>query len=101
MNPISVAVAFAIIWMCVFFIVLPIGIRGRWESEDDGVEGAESGAPSNPRLALRVAVTTGITVALTAVFVVAAQAGLFDPQNWPSFDLYNPTPGEEGTARLP
>ncbi len=67
MNPAGAVVVFVIIWWTVFFAVLPWGVRGRWESEDDGVKGAEPGAPVTPDLKKKLLWTTGITAVLWAI----------------------------------
>lgn len=67
MNPAGAVVVFVIIWWTVFFAVLPWGVRGRWESEDDGVKGAEPGAPVTPDLKKKLLWTTGIALVLWAV----------------------------------
>lgn len=67
MNPAGAVVVFVIIWWTVFFAVLPWGVRGRWESEDDGVKGAEPGAPVTPDLKKKLLWTTGITLVLWAI----------------------------------
>ncbi len=50
---------YVIIWWLVMFMVLPWGVR-RIEPEDLG-EGDDPGAPENPRMLMKVAVTTGIS----------------------------------------
>ena len=57
-------------WM-VFFMVLPWGVR----RQDDPEPGHEAGAPENPRLWLKVAVTTGIAIVITALAWVAVDLG--------------------------
>ena len=68
MDFVGGVVAFLIIWVVVLFVVLPFGVRQPGETE----EGHMPGAPDNPRIGLRFAVTTGITAVLWAVlyFVV-------------------------------
>jgi predicted secreted protein len=50
---------YVIIWWLVMFMVLPWGVR-RIEPEDLG-EGDDPGAPENPRMLMKVAVTTAIS----------------------------------------
>ncbi len=50
---------YVIIWWLVMFMVLPWGVR-RIESEDLR-EGDDPGAPENPRMLMKVAVTTGVS----------------------------------------
>ncbi|MDD9915312.1 MAG: DUF1467 family protein [Rhodospirillaceae bacterium] len=58
-------------WWMVFFMVLPWGVR----RQDDPEPGHEAGAPENPRLWLKVAVTTGIAIVITALAWVAVDLG--------------------------
>ncbi|MEQ8935954.1 MAG: DUF1467 family protein [Amphiplicatus sp.] len=67
MNPAGAVVVFVIIWWTVLFAVLPWGVRGRWESDDDGVRGAEPGAPVKPDLKKKLLWTTGITAVLWTI----------------------------------
>ena len=50
---------YAIIWWLVMFMVLPWGVR-RIEPEDLR-EGDDPGAPANPNMLIKVAVTTGVS----------------------------------------
>ena len=43
MNIAGAVVTFLITWWTVFLAVLPLGVRSRWESEADGVTGADPG----------------------------------------------------------
>ncbi len=56
------AVVFVIIWWCVFFMVLPWGVRVPEAPE----KGHATSAPMRPRLGLKAAVTTGISLLLWA-----------------------------------
>ncbi len=56
------AVVFVIIWWCVFFMVLPWGVRVPEAPE----KGHATSAPMRPRLVLKAAVTTGISLVLWA-----------------------------------
>lgn len=78
MNPAGAAVIFILIWWSVFFAVLPWGVRGRWESEDDGVAGADPGAPSAPRLFRKALITTAISTGVWAVVVLIILSGVID-----------------------
>jgi predicted secreted protein len=60
MNAAGALVIYILIWWCVFFAMLPMGVRGRWESESDNVEGADPGAPANPQLKKKALITTGV-----------------------------------------
>ena len=71
MGWVGTGITFIISWWMVFFMVLPWGVR----REDDPEPGHEAGAPENPRLWLKVAVTTGIAVVITALSWVAVDLG--------------------------
>jgi len=64
-------VAYVIIWVVVLFTVLPFGVRQPEEPE----EGHMPGAPDNPRIALRFAVTTGIAAVLWGILYVGVENG--------------------------
>jgi len=76
MGIFSGIVLFIIIWWMVLFTVLPWGIR-RSESPE---EGHEPGAPSNPRIRLKFAVTSAIAAALWGGAYWAIEAGVFSVQ---------------------
>lgn len=63
MNWFSGIVVFVIIWWCVFFMVLPFGVR----TPDQPGPGHAPSAPVKPRLWLKTGVTTLITLALWGV----------------------------------
>mgnify|MGYP001382041587 FL=1 len=71
MGWVGSGITFIISWWMVFFMVLPWGVR----RQDDPELGHEAGAPENPRLWLKVAVTTGIAVVITALAWVAVDLG--------------------------
>jgi predicted secreted protein len=74
MNVGAAIVIFVIVWWCVFFAVLPLGVRGRWESESDGVAGADPGAPADPGLKRKAKLATMIAapIALAICAVIAS-----------------------------
>ena len=71
MGWVGTGITFIISWWMVFFMVLPWGVR----RQDDPEPGHEAGAPENPRLWLKVAVTTGIAVVITALAWIAVDLG--------------------------
>ena len=71
MGWVGTGITFIISWWMVFFMVLPWGVR----RQDDPEPGHAAGAPENPRLWLKVAVTTGIAVVITALAWVAVDLG--------------------------
>ncbi|MFA5122229.1 DUF1467 family protein [Zavarzinia sp.] len=77
MTPIGGVVFFAITWWLVFFAVLPWGVRSREEVGVDRQSGIPAGVPHQPRLWLKVTITTGIALVLLAVFWVVVDYDLF------------------------
>lgn len=67
MNWFSGILVYIVIWFVVLFAVLPWGVR-----QPEKVEpGHERGAPANPRLWLKAAITTGIALLVwIAVFFI-------------------------------
>jgi predicted secreted protein len=63
MNWFAGIVTYVVTWWVVLFCVLPIGVRHEAEPEP----GHDPGAPANPRLWFKVALTTGISA---VVFLV-------------------------------
>jgi predicted secreted protein len=78
MNLPAIVVIFVMVWWCVFFAMLPIGVKGRWESEEDGVEGADPGAPQDPNLRKKAIWTTMIAVPVTAAIVAVILSGVIN-----------------------
>ena len=78
MSPVSVIVIFVLVWWCVFFAMLPLGVRGRWESEADGVEGADPGAPQDPNLKKKALWTTLAAMGITVVIVAVNLSGVIN-----------------------
>lgn len=74
-------IIFLVWWWVVFLAVLPCSVRGRWESPDDGVKGAEPGAPVRPDLQKKIFLATKITAVLWIITVFAIQADFFDFKN--------------------
>jgi predicted secreted protein len=71
-------VIYVIVWWVVFFAVLPWGVKGRWESEDDGVIGAEPGAPVTPDLKRKALITSAIALGLWVVIAAIIVSGVID-----------------------
>jgi predicted secreted protein len=68
----AAGVIFVIVWWLVLFMVLPFGAR-----PPDKVEpGMAPSAPDRPRMALKVAITTVIAAALTALILWLIQSGV-------------------------
>ncbi|MDZ7627241.1 MAG: DUF1467 family protein [Parvularculaceae bacterium] len=78
MGPVGIIIIFILIWWCVFFAVLPMGVKGRWESQNDGIAGADPGAPADPGLKRKAMLATGIAAVLTAVAALVIVSGVID-----------------------
>ena len=63
MGWVGTGITFIITWWMVFFMALPWGVR----RQDDPEPGHEAGAPENPRLWLKVGVTTGLAFVITVL----------------------------------
>ena len=61
-------VAFIVIWWIVFFMALPWGARSPHELGEEPGQGHAASAPVKPRLWLKVAIVTAISLALWGVF---------------------------------
>ena len=66
---------YAINWGLVMFMVLPWGVR-RIDPEDLG-EGDDPGAPANPRILLRAAITTVAAAVILGLIYVVFISGVF------------------------
>lgn len=60
----SGAVVYIIIWWIIFFMSLPIGVRPPHEVGEEAQPGNEAGAPVQPRIWIKVAVTSVIAAVL-------------------------------------
>ena len=78
MNIAGAIVIFVIWWWVIFIAVQSVGVRARWESEDDGVVGADPGAPENPEIGKKAVLATKITVPLWAVTCAIIMSGIID-----------------------
>lgn len=78
MNPIGALIIFLLVWWCVFFTMLPTEVRGRWESADDGVRGADPGAPSDPQLKKKFIRTTIVAAIVSTVIILVVASGVID-----------------------
>ncbi|MDP9196248.1 MAG: DUF1467 family protein [Pseudomonadota bacterium] len=67
MNPYIAIGTYLVIWWTVIFAVLPWGLR----RDEAPVPGQDPGAPSNPRLGLKLAVTTLISAVVWGLLALA------------------------------
>ena len=65
---------FVMLWWLVFFAVLPWGVRPGVDHE----AGQDAGAPVNPALARKAAVTPALAAILFALVYWAVAGGVFD-----------------------
>jgi predicted secreted protein len=64
------AIAFTIIYMVVFFCVLPIGVQTAEEAGQQVEPGHATSAPVNPRLGFKFLLTFGISLVLFGIYYV-------------------------------
>ena len=60
-------IIYVMIWWIVFFSMLPVGIQSKKEKFKEKIEGADPGAPNNPKIAKKFLITTIIT---SIIFIV-------------------------------
>ena len=65
---------FCFIWWLVFFIVLPIGVKIEQKVE----RGHADSAPSNPRIKIKIFITTIITFLVLMVLIYLIENGYLD-----------------------
>jgi predicted secreted protein len=78
MSIAQVVVFFLIFWWAVFLVCLPFGI----EREEAPEPGMDPGAPKSPRLGIKAAIATGVTIVVTTAVYYAANAGLLPIEAW-------------------
>jgi len=71
MNWLSIGVVFVIVWWLVLFMVLPFGAAPPEEVEP----GHADSAPARPRMVIKLLITTGIAIVLTAAAVTVIDSG--------------------------
>ena len=64
MSPTGLAIIYIIIWLIIFFAILPIDVERRKSIK---IEGEDPGSPENPKMFKKFLYCTGIT---TILFVV-------------------------------
>ena len=78
MNPAGAIVIYAIWWWVVFLAVLSMNVEGRWETPDDGVEGADPGAPADPKIKQKAWLATKIAFLLSLATAAIILSGVFN-----------------------
>ncbi len=77
MNWYTGAMVYIVIWWCVLFTVLPIGVRTPEEAGTEPVPGQVPSAPVRPRLLMKALLTTAIAAVLFAAFWYVQRTDLF------------------------
>jgi predicted secreted protein len=70
MTPFNDGVAFIVIFMAVFFCVLPFGVKTHDEAGEEMLPGQATSAPVNPRLGLKALISLGIATVLFGIYFV-------------------------------
>ena len=60
-------IVYVMIWWIIFFSVLPVGIQSNKEVFREKIEGADPGAPKNPKIGKKFLITTLITTIIFSV----------------------------------
>ena len=71
-------IIYVIIWWIIFFSVLPVGIQSNKEIFKDRIEGADPGAPKNPKIAKKFLITTIITSLLFIMIYYLIKSGFLN-----------------------
>ena len=75
-------IVYTSIWWIVFFSILPIGIQSNKEIFKDKIEGFDTGAPKNPKIAKKFLITTIITSILFIVIYYLVNNNFFNLRNF-------------------
>ena len=75
-------IVYVLIWWIIFFSVLPVGIQSNKEIFKDKIEGADPGAPKNPKIAKKFLITTIITSLLFIVIYYLVNNGFLNLRNF-------------------
>ncbi len=78
MNPAGAVVIFVLVWWCVFFTLLPLGVTSRWEGAADGVDGADPGAPAHPDLKRKALRATLIAAPVAGIIIAIILSGVIN-----------------------
>jgi predicted secreted protein len=72
MDGLQTMIVFAVVWWLILFMVLPFGAA----PPDEVEPGMATSAPAKPRIGLKLAITTVLAVAMTALVVWLIDSGL-------------------------
>ena len=75
-------IVYVMIWWAIFFSVLPVGIQSKKEIFKDSIEGFDTGAPKNPKIAKKFLITTIITSIVFIVIYYLVNNGFFNLRNF-------------------
>ena len=75
-------IVYVMIWWVIFFSVLPVGIQSNKETFKDNIEGADPGAPKNPKIAKKFLITTIITSILFIMIYYLVNNGFLNLRNF-------------------
>ena len=78
MSIVGGIVIFVITWMVVLFTVLPWGVRTQGEADGEIEPGTVESAPVQPRIWLKFAITTLITVLIMVIVLTIVELELID-----------------------
>ena len=71
-------IIYVMIWWIIFFSILPVGIQSNKEIFKESIEGADPGAPNNPKMAKKFLITTIITSILFIMIYYLVKLGFFN-----------------------
>ena len=75
-------IIYVMIWWIIFFSILPVGIKSNKEIFRDSIEGADPGAPKNPKIGKKFLITTIITSILFIMIYYIVDLGFFNLRNF-------------------
>ena len=75
-------IVYVMIWWIIFFSVLPVGIKSNKEAFRNSIEGADPGAPKNPKIGKKFLITTIITSILFIMIYYIVELGFFNLRNF-------------------
>tara|TARA_B100001989_G_C24508315_1_gene448947 strand:- start:688 stop:942 length:255 start_codon:yes stop_codon:yes gene_type:complete len=84
MNILSAIVVFVIIWLSVFFCVLPFGMSTTYEEQGQHIG---PGAPSSVNMKKKFLITTAITIVLYIIAYLIITSGYINVREWALSDM--------------
>ena len=75
-------IVYVMIWWIIFFSILPVGIKSNKEAFRDSIEGADPGAPKNPKIGKKFLITTIITSIFFIMIYYIVELGFFNLRNF-------------------